>query len=150
MYVDTKVTTILHGSYKALEAVVPFPLEYGKTSVLTKTILKESIGVKICLTGDIEGELIFDSQPLTYKKVGEAMFDIELSDEMLESFAAELGNMIAGNLATQLADEQIEMDITPPTILFGQIKLSGFEKAVHVPIQISQAGSLHLILISEK
>ena len=38
-------------------------------------------------------------------KIGESMFGMPLEGEMLESFAAEFGNMLAGNIATSLAGE---------------------------------------------
>lgn len=67
-------------------------------------------------------------------KIGEGMFGIPIEGEMLESFAAELGNMLAGNIATSLETENTIMDITPPTVIVGNTKMYGFNEAVNLPI----------------
>ncbi|WP_260285947.1 hypothetical protein [Peribacillus aracenensis] len=51
-----------------------------------------------------------------------------LEGEMLESFAAELGNMLAGNIATSLAGGDAFNDSTPPTVFVGNTKMYGFMK----------------------
>lgn len=68
---------------------------------------------------------------------------------MLESFSGELGNMLAGNLSTFVSQSGIEMDITPPTVLAGQTKLSGFDKALTLPISLQNIGQLNIVLILE-
>ncbi|MCM3674024.1 chemotaxis protein CheC [Peribacillus simplex] len=52
---------------------------------------------------------------------------------MLKSFAAELGNMLAGNIATSLAGENALIDITPPTVIVGNTKMYGFHEAINLP-----------------
>lgn len=77
------------------------------------------------------------------------MFGMPIQGGMLESFAGELGNMIAGNLATNIAGQGTEMDITPPTVLVGKAKLYGFEKALSLPIGFPEIGELRIILMME-
>ena len=47
---------------------------------------------------------------------------------MLESFTGELGNMIAGNLCTLVGANNLEIDITPSTVIVGTSKLYGFRR----------------------
>ena len=72
-----------------------------------------------------------------------------LEGEMLESFAGELGNMIAGSLSTFISQKGINMDITPPTVLVGQTKVYGFSKAFRLPIEITNVGSILIVLMVE-
>ncbi|MFF2497820.1 hypothetical protein [Peribacillus sp. NPDC058075] len=41
----------------------------------------------------------------------------------LESFAAKFGNMLAGNIAISLTDEDALIDITPPAVIVGDTKI---------------------------
>ncbi|CAH0186977.1 CheY-P phosphatase CheX [Peribacillus sp. Bi96] len=101
------------------------------------------------MTGDICGRLIIEGTNGCMSKIGESMFGMPLEGEMLESFAAELGNMLAGNVATSLASEDTIMDITPPTVIVGKTKMYGFNEAIHLPISMDGAGTIHIILMIE-
>lgn len=68
--------------------------------------------------------------------IGESMFGMLLEGEMLESFAAEFGNMLGGNIANSLAGENALIDITPPTVIVGNTKMYGFHEAIHLPISL--------------
>ncbi|MFY0781926.1 chemotaxis protein CheX [Peribacillus simplex] len=48
------------------------------------------------ISGDIRGRIIIEGTNGCMSKIGEGMFGIPIEGEMLESFAAELGNMLAG------------------------------------------------------
>ncbi len=78
------------------------------------------------------------------------MFGMPLEGEMLESFTGEFGNMIAGNLCTAVGQENLEIDITPPTVMVGNTKLYGFEKAFVLPVTIPNIGALTVLLTIEE
>jgi chemotaxis protein CheX len=100
--------------------------------------------------GHIKGRLIIESDEPTFGSIGEIMFGMLLEGEMLQSFTGELGNMLAGNLCTLIAQKGVEVDITPPTVIVGQSKLYGFDQAYRVPVAIEGKGELQIILIIEK
>ena len=79
--------------------------------------------------------------------LGESIFCMPLEGEMLESFAAELGNMLTGNIATSLAGGDGFNDITPPTVFVGNTNMYGFHKAIHLPMSLKGVGTLHIILM---
>ncbi|MDR4925846.1 hypothetical protein [Peribacillus simplex] len=81
--------------------------------------------------------------------LGESMFCMPLEGELLESFAAELGNLLAGNIATSLAGGDAFNDITPPTVFVGNTKMYGFHEAIHLPMSLKGVGTLHIILMIE-
>ncbi|SFA49161.1 chemotaxis protein CheX [Anoxybacillus pushchinoensis] len=45
-----------------------------------------------------------------------------------------------------VSSQGITIDITPPTVLVGQTKIYGFDKAFRVPIYFENKGGLQLIL----
>lgn len=149
MSLTKSVTDILNGTIEAVKSVVPLEIHVEKPALFTQPFTQHSIGVLIGMTGDARGRIIIDGDPDVFGKIGEAMFGMALEGEMLESFAGELGNMIAGNISTYISQKGFEMDITPPTVLVGQTKVYGFTKAFRLPVTISGAGSLMIVLMVE-
>lgn len=149
MAIGTHMTSVLNGTISAIKSVLPLTMEIKKPTLINQHIEQEAISVLIGMTGDLPGRLILDGSEECMGKIGEAMFGMPLEGEMLESFSAELGNMIAGNLATSLAQSNTIIDITTPTVLVGKARMSGFEQAISLPIQIENIGTLHAIVIAE-
>ncbi|WP_285766167.1 chemotaxis protein CheX [Peribacillus sp. SI8-4] len=149
MEINAVITKVLNGTILAVKSVLPFSLDIQKPSLFRQPFEQESISVLIGMTGDIRGRLIIEGTNECMSKIGESMFGMPLEGEMLESFAAELGNMLAGNMATSLAAD-IAMDITPPTVIVGKTKLYGFSEAINLPVSLGGAGTIHLILMIEK
>lgn len=149
MTLTKSVTDILNGTIDAVKSVVPLEIQVEKPALFTQPFTQHSIGVLIGMTGDARGRIIIDGDHEVFGKIGEAMFGMVLEGEMLESFAGELGNMIAGNISTFVSQRGFEMDITPPTVLVGQTKVYGFTKAFRLPVTITGVGTLMIVLMVE-
>lgn len=149
MTLTKSVTDILNGTIDSVKSVLPLEVTVDKPMLFSQPYSQHCIGVLIGMTGDIRGRVIIDGTEEVFSKLGAGMFGMELQGEMLESFAGELGNMIAGHLSTSISQNGINMDITPPTVLVGQTKVYGFEKAFRLPLHIHTAGSLDIILMVE-
>jgi chemotaxis protein CheX len=143
------VTDILNGTIESVKGVLPFDVVVDKPSLFTQPYTQHAIGVLIGMTGDVKGRVIIEGDEVTFGKIGEGMFGMFLEGEMLESFAGELGNMIAGNLSTSISQRGFEMDITPPTVLVGQTKVYGFTRAFRLPIHITNVGVIEIVLAVE-
>lgn len=141
---------VINGTLEAVTTVIPMPLAPQSPALISGPLLQPEMGVLIGITGDIRGRLLLEGKAATFGSIGETMFGMALEGSMLESFTGELGNMIAGNLCTNVAARGIKMDITPPTVLVGQTKLHGFDKALQVPVSIEGTGEFNLILILEE
>lgn len=146
MALGEKITTILNGTIESIRSVIPLAMTIEKPSLFTQPFTQMSISVLIGMTGDLRGRLMIEGHETIFGSIGETMFGMPLEGEMLESFTGELGNMIAGNLATIVFQKGITIDITPPTVLVGQTKIYGFDKAFRVPIHFENKGELQLIL----
>ncbi|SFC46310.1 chemotaxis protein CheX [Bacillus sp. OV322] len=149
MAVTAHAASVLNGTISAVKSVIPAGISFGDPFLLRQPLEQASLSVLIGMTGDVRGRLIIEANEEIMSKIAELMFGMPLQGEMLESFSAELGNMIAGNLATHTAASSMEMDITPPTVLIGTTKMYGFEKAIVLPVSIEQTGSLDIVLIIE-
>jgi len=149
--IQTKSTTeILNGTIQSVKSVIPCAIQIDKPNLINEPFTQKSIGVLIGITGDFRGRIIIDGNEQVFGKIGELMFGMFLEGEMLDSFSGELGNMIAGNLSTFVSQNGIEIDITPPTVLVGETKMFGFEKALSLPISLENIGQLSIVLILEK
>lgn len=149
MTLTKSVTDVLNGTIESVRTVLPFEVTVDKPSLFTQPFTQHSIGVLIGMTGDFKGRVIIEGDEIIFSKVCEGMFGMQLEGEMLESFAGELGNMIAGGLSTSIAQKGFQMDITPPTVFVGQTKIYGFKKAIRLPIQLQDFGILEVLLMIE-
>lgn len=147
----TKSTTdILNGTIESVKSVIPCELQIDQPNLIAEPFMQKSIGVLIGLTGDFRGRIIIDGSEEVFGKIGELMFGMFLEGEMLDSFSGELGNMIAGNLSTFVSQNGVDIDITPPTVLVGETKMYGFDKALCLPVSLNNIGSLSIILMLER
>jgi len=141
-----QIQTILNGTISSLKTVIPIPMDIQQPSPSQQSFQQSEMGVLIGIVGDMKGQIIIDSTSATFSSISHHMFGISLEGEMLESFTGELGNMIVGNLCTFASIEEMEIDITPPTVLVGNTKLSGFHQAIKLPVQLMDIGKMTIIL----
>ncbi|MBM7659655.1 chemotaxis protein CheX [Bacillus mesophilus] len=146
---NDRITKILNGTIHSVKSVLPMELTISSPSLFQDSVIRSKMSVLIGMTGDVKGRIVIDGSPTTFSTIGEMMYGMQLEGEMLESFTGELGNMIAGNLATNASQNDLIMDITPPTILVGEAKLSGFSKAIRVPITLDSSNNLDVIFMLE-
>lgn len=139
------IQTILNGSISSLKSILPLEIDIKSPSVSSEPFIQKEMGVLVAIIGDLKGRVIIDSTSATFSSIGAAMFGMPLEGEMLESFAGEFGNMFAGNLCTHAGNDSLNIDITPPTVMVGNTKLYGFEKAFRIPTVIKDVGDLTIL-----
>lgn len=144
--INQLIKEIYNGTMQSVRKIIPLEPQFQKPELINPP-LNISFGVMIGFTGDIKGELVLQADDAVFSEIGEVMFGMPLSEEMLESFAGELGNMVAGSLSTYLAEVQIKTDITHPTVLKGDAKLSGFKRALEVKINYTEDKLLRTYLL---
>lgn len=140
------VTKLLNGMYHSLQSIIPLEHELSKPCVQEQA-LQLPFGVLIGITGDIKGKLVLAGNQSIFSSIGQSMYGMAIEGEMLISFSGELGNMIAGNLATNIGQYELRTDITAPTIIEGNTTLSGYDKAIHLTAVFGNAGDLDIYLI---
>lgn len=140
------VTELLNGTLASIKNVVPIEFQIDKPRRVEKDF-RLNFGVLIGITGDVKGKLVFTGQPPTFNAIGEKMFGMTLDEEMLVSFSGELGNMIAGGLSTNIAENGTNINITAPTIMRGDTNLSGFKHALEVTLGFKETGEMNTYLL---
>jgi chemotaxis protein CheX len=150
MAATATITNILNSTIDSVRTVIPSEISIENPVLYSSASVSSSLSVLIGMTGEVQGRLIIEGDPTIFGAISELMFGMQLEGEMLESFTCELGNMIAGNLATHASQRRVTMDITPPTLLIGQTTIKGFSQAVAVPVNIAEKGKLNIILMIEQ
>jgi chemotaxis protein CheX len=96
----------------------------GPTSVENLSMEEEAyrrrgVAAEICLTGDIEGRIIFDLAPEVAVKVASHMAGEELPQtaDLVRETVSELANQIIGNAVTTLNDQGFHFRVHPPHML---------------------------------
>lgn len=150
MSIDTRsksITSLLNGTNKALQTVVPIEYSMSKPALDNELILVQ-YGVFIGITGDVKGKLILIGEEELFGSLGRVMFGTEIDGDMLLSFSGELGNMIAGNLSTHVVNEGLNIDITAPSIIKGNAEIQGHNLGVRVVSSFKDVGDMkiHLLL----
>lgn len=144
------IQTVLNGTIHGIKSVIPTEINVGSPSLVKEPYEQHSMGVLIGIVGQLKGRIIIDGQPDAFSAIGHSMFGMPLEGEMLESFTGELGNMIAGNLCTYTGQQDLELDITPPTVMVGHTKLYGFQNAFKLVAELTGMGKLTILLALEE
>jgi chemotaxis protein CheX len=134
----------------SVKQVLHIPHDIDEPHLWNETALQTEMCVMVGFTGEYKGRLLIDGHIETFGKLGENMFGMAMEGDMLHSFVGELANMVAGNMCTSSSLKGRSMDITPPTIIMGEMKLYGFENALSMPIIIQNVGEMNIILLLQK
>jgi chemotaxis protein CheX len=79
---------------------------------------RSGIAAQICLTGDIEGRIIFDVDPKTATSFASRLAGTELvgTDSLVREAVCEMANQIIGNAVTVLNDQGFHFRVHPPAL----------------------------------
>jgi chemotaxis protein CheX len=141
-------THLLNGTISSMASIIPIPIELQESHPHGSKVIFE-FGVLIGITGGMKGKMLLTGESKVFGAVGAKMFGMPLEGEMLSSFCGELGNMIAGGMATHLSEQGIGIDITSPTLLEGQTTLTGYENALQVPVRLENTGEIKVYLLQD-
>ena len=118
---------------QVLQQVCQIDVKFGQISKDDFYVNGEPLFIMLGITGEITGQVCMVMGTETAKDVASRMMmgmPVETLDEMAKSALSELGNMMMGNAATLLSNNNVLIDITPPTLLVGSAILSSPEMAV--------------------
>jgi chemotaxis protein CheX len=126
----------------------------GKIYIKNLPYKGDNVVVIIGLTGEIQGNVVISLRKTLACTIASAMMGgmpVPELDEMAKSAISELCNMILGNTASIFYNNDIKIDITPPTLLTGEnLQLTQNKSVVMcIPIQF-QNGECIEIDISTK
>ncbi|MGM7703145.1 chemotaxis protein CheX [Pseudalkalibacillus sp. Hm43] len=141
------ITTLLNGTINVVKTVLPMDFTVGKPVNDIESVDVHQTGVMIGLEKEINGSLLFLGSRDLFGECGNKMFGMPFEGEMLDSFMGELGNILAGNIATQLSTEDITIDITTPRVV-ESVSITEARKILSVPMKFDEE-DLTIIFIIE-
>lgn len=140
-------TDLLNSTIESMQHVFSCPMQVGAPLLFSQTLIQSDVGVLVGIVGDLEGRLIIEGESRIFTHLSQSMFGMPLEGEMLHSFVGEMANMIAGNTSTLLANRGKRIDITPPTIMVGQMQMYGFNRGIKIAVELEAVGPVNTILL---
>jgi chemotaxis protein CheX len=80
---------------------------------------RKGVAAEVCLTGEIEGRIIFDVDLGTALLLASRLAGLPVSEtdeELVQEAVCELANQIIGNAVTTLNDQGFHFHVRPPTV----------------------------------
>ena len=118
---------------QVLQQVCNVEVTFGPISKDDFYVSGEPLFIMLGVTGEITGQVCMVMGTETAKDVASRMMmgmPVDVLDDMAKSALSELGNMMMGNAATLLSNNNVLIDITPPTLFVGSGILSSPDMAV--------------------
>lgn len=140
-------TIVFEQLHKAVQRVIPASIQVTTTEDIKHAGLQSDMSVLVALTGDAPSHIVFEASSNVFSQLSDRMFGMALEGDMLESFAGEAGNILAGTMATGIAQEGLSVNIGPPVVVVGHSKLTGFNDGISSEIQLEDIGTARISLI---
>ncbi|PJI07768.1 MULTISPECIES: chemotaxis protein CheX [Clostridium] len=102
-------------------------IKRGKVTVKGNSINSSGVMIIIGIVGDIKGNVMYSTTIDAAKKIASTMMmgmEVTELDEMAQSAVSELTNMLTANAATNFADEDVNIDISTPALMYGDFTAS--------------------------
>ena len=96
------------------------PISIENLSMENEAYRRKGIAAEVCLTGEIEGRIIFDVDAGAAVQLASRLGGVEVSEtdeELVREAVCELANQIIGNAVTTLNDQGFHFHVRPPTLL---------------------------------
>lgn len=146
------INPFIEASQSVIKMLSGCEMRIGKPYLKKTPYYFNQIVIVIGVVGEIRGQIYFEMPMETAKSIASAMMGgmpVTELDEMSKSAISELGNMIMGNASTLFANANISIDITPPTLLAGDIEMSNKIQTVVVPTELEGIGTVNININAE-
>ena len=117
-----QINPFLMSARSVMQTVCGIDIKFGKIEKTDFKLDGEQMLIMLGITGELSGQACFVMSIEIAKKIASKMMmgmPVEEFDDMARSAISELGNMVMGNAATILSNNNVLIDITPPTIITG-------------------------------
>lgn len=142
------INPFIKASTEVLKMIARIDFVTGKPYMKVSPFSPSSVLIVVGITGAIKGQAVISMSNDLARSVASRMMmgmPVDELDEMSKSALSELGNMIMGNAATLLFNNNISVDITPPSLMVGEgITISsGSMTTIGIPLT-SEIGTMNL------
>ena len=142
------INPFLMASKKIFQDMCFVEVQIQKPILKEASFEKDSWVIIIGVTGEMRGQVLIGMSKETacYIASKMCMMEVKQIDDFAASALSELGNMIMGNAATVFSSNGIGIDITPPTLSYGNVSFTNtYTKSLCVPMLFPD-GSIDLFL----
>lgn len=121
------INPFVEAAHNVLEDALKTPVHKGKLSLIGEPLASRGLLVVMGLTGDAEGQVLFDMDTETAVRIACVMNDrrFDSVQPMVIDSIAELVNIIIGKALTILNDKGFSCKLTPPMVFTGNATMSG-------------------------
>lgn len=147
------INVFLMAATQVMKDMCQLQLGVGKPYVKATEFDTDTIVVSIGVTGEVRGVVLLAFGVDVACDIASKMCFMPITqlDDLSISALSELGNMILGNAATVLSTKGIGIDITPPTIIQGDFKLSSaYAKNICIPLAYEEGKIIELDISLKK
>ena len=119
----------------------------GRPSIKEAAFESDSLIIMIGVTGEMKGQVMIAFRNDVACDIASKMMMMPVTEmnEISTSAICELGNMILGNSATIFSTKGIGIDITPPTMCFGDVVFStNYAANVSIPLTFTDGKSIEI------
>lgn len=119
----------------------------GKPVVKAAAFENDSLIIMIGVTGEMKGQVMIAFRHDVACEIASKMMMMPVTEmnELSTSAICELGNMILGNSATIFSTKGIGIDITPPTVCFGDVVFTtNYASNIAIPLSFTDGKSIEI------
>jgi chemotaxis protein CheX len=130
------------------------PCQIGNPSIKGSPFSGLDVLTVVGITGDIRGQMYLGGSMSSILNIVSAMMGgapVSSLGSLEQSAISELANMICGNAMSFFSQEDISLDITPPTLIMGkQIEISAVKmRVLSIPIILNSNDQLQMNIVFE-
>ncbi len=137
-----QINPFLMSAKQVMQQVCGVDIKFGKIEKTGFHIDGNPMLIMLGITGELCGQACFVMSIDMAKQIASKMMmgmPVPEFDEMARSAISELGNMVMGNAATILSNNNVMIDITPPTIITGTTTIESPDSIIFkVPLLYEQ------------
>lgn len=147
------ISPFIESAQSVLNMVCGIEVTSNNISLRSSPFLVNHVIIMFGFIGEIRGQVFFELSLDTTKGIVSSMMGglpiVEL-DEISKSAISEMGNMIMGNTSIIFANKNIDLDITPPSLLIGEkMEISNKAPAIVIPLDLQGLGTLTINVTSD-
>lgn len=97
-------------------------IKKGKLSIKEKYVKSPGVLINVGIVGDFKGNVIYGMSIDCAKKIASSMMmgmEVNEFDAMAQSAISELSNMLTANASTIFSENNLLIDISTPTMIYG-------------------------------
>jgi chemotaxis protein CheX len=148
------INPFIEASQSVVKMICGTDVKLGKIFLRSSNFTVNQTVIMIGVIGRIKGQICFELSLETTKKIASSMMGgipIAELDEISKSAVSELMNMIMGNTSMIFSKKNINIDITPPSLLIGEkIELLNKASTLVVPLELVGLGTIAINVAAEE